>query len=149
MLRFCIDLVQSSSDCGPEPTASTIIVARLRLGSGSGIFADQRAQEPDPGAPSQSGDLPLYSDRAARGRIARPTQHEFAGCSGGLRQQVRQPFGTPIRAALPAQITACAGTSQRRQPALVKFNQDRVSARFRQTQKRRTNCASVASTARQ
>jgi hypothetical protein len=66
MLRFCIDLVQSSSDGGPGPTASTIIFARSRLESGSGIFADLRAQEPDPGTPSQSGDLPLYSDRGAR-----------------------------------------------------------------------------------
>jgi len=35
--------------------------------------------------------------------------------------------------------------SSRRQPALVKLNQGRVSARFRQTQQCRTNCAAAAS----
>jgi hypothetical protein len=112
-----------------------------------------RAQEPDPDAPSPSGALPLYSDRAARSRMTRPTQHEFAGWSGEFAGKSGSQIDAPISGDPPARITVCAGAQcdpgQRRQPALVKFNQDRVSARFRQAQQRRTNCASAASLARQ
>jgi hypothetical protein len=60
-----------------------------------------RAQEPDPDAPSPSGALPLYSDRAARSRMTRPTQHEFAGWSGEFAGKSGSQIDAPIRAIRP------------------------------------------------